>query len=186
MVLRIRLKFNKKKSILLMNKVVKDKKRWYGLKKLTKEENSRLRMRTEERMDIARGKTNLWRKFGLGRVNMDIKEEELEALEEIRRRVLELEEEDGERLEKEVDIKNINIRRPKLFKEGEEVKEQEAAASGLRGTEVARRNCQGAAKGGGELDEGVRTKGLDTARSNCQGGSRAGEYQGGFQKRNDT
>ena len=64
--------------------VVKEKKRWYGLKKLTKEENSRLRMRTEERIDIARGKTNLWRKFGLGRVNQDIKEEELEAWEEIR------------------------------------------------------------------------------------------------------
>ena len=94
-----------------------------------------------------------------------------------------MEEEDGEWLDKEVDIRNITIRRPKLFKEGEEVKEQEAAALGLRGPKVARRNCQGAAKGGGGLDEGVRnragamknedvalgTKGLDTARSICQG-----------------
>ena len=52
---------------------------------LTKEENNRIKMRTEERIDIARGKTNLWRKFGLGRVSQDIKEEELDAWEEVRR-----------------------------------------------------------------------------------------------------
>ena len=42
--------------------VVRVKKRKYGLKKLSKEENRRMTMRTEERLEIAKVKENLWRK----------------------------------------------------------------------------------------------------------------------------
>ena len=63
-----------------------------------KEENSRITLRTEERLDIARGKTNLWRKFGLGRKGKEYEEldqEKCKAWEEVQRLVLELEEGEG-------------------------------------------------------------------------------------------
>jgi hypothetical protein len=41
--------------------VVKEKKRKYGIKRLSKEENMRMTKRTEERLEIARAKENLWR-----------------------------------------------------------------------------------------------------------------------------
>jgi hypothetical protein len=37
------------------------KKKRYGVKRLSKEENMRLKMRTEERLEIAKAKTNYWR-----------------------------------------------------------------------------------------------------------------------------
>ena len=42
--------------------LVKEKKKRYGLTKLSKEENMRLKMRTEERQVIAKAKANLWRR----------------------------------------------------------------------------------------------------------------------------
>ena len=51
-----RIKEEEKKDRLAM---AKEKKRWYGQQRLSKEENKRIKMRTEEKLDIARGKTNL-------------------------------------------------------------------------------------------------------------------------------
>ena len=39
------------------------KKRRYGLKRLSKEENSRLKLRTEERLILAKVRENLWRRY---------------------------------------------------------------------------------------------------------------------------
>ena len=50
--------------------VAKEKKRKYGLKRLSKEENMRMTMRTEERLEIAKAKENLWRKFREGQGEM--------------------------------------------------------------------------------------------------------------------
>ena len=52
--------------------VVKEKKKRYGIKVLSKEENKRLKMRTEERLEIAKAKENYWKRF------RDIKEEDTE------------------------------------------------------------------------------------------------------------
>ena len=41
--------------------VAKIKKKRYGVQRMSKEENMRLKMRTEERLEIARAKTNFWR-----------------------------------------------------------------------------------------------------------------------------
>ena len=120
-----RIKEEEKKDRLAM---AKEKKRWYGQQRLSKEENKRIKMRTEERLDIARGKTNLWRKFGLGRLTQEVKDEELDAWEEIQRLVLELEEEDGDWMDRGINIQNITIRKSKLAREESKgVKEQEAA-----------------------------------------------------------
>ena len=43
--------------------VAREKKKKYGLKRISKEENMRLRKRTEERLEIASAKENLWRRF---------------------------------------------------------------------------------------------------------------------------
>ena len=43
--------------------VAKEKKKRYGLKRLSKEENTRMTRRTEERLEIAKAKENLWKKF---------------------------------------------------------------------------------------------------------------------------
>ena len=47
--------------------LVKEKKKRYGLKRLSKEENSRLKSRTEERIMIAQSKANLWKRYREGR-----------------------------------------------------------------------------------------------------------------------
>jgi hypothetical protein len=43
--------------------IVREKKRKYGIKRISKEENMRLKKRTEERLEIASAKENLWKKF---------------------------------------------------------------------------------------------------------------------------
>jgi hypothetical protein len=70
--------------------VAKEKKRKYGLKRLSKEENMRMTMRTEERLEIAKAKENLWRKFREGQGEM--RREEEEAWETLREKIMELEE----------------------------------------------------------------------------------------------
>ena len=58
--------------------LVKEKKKRYGLTKLSKEENMRLKMRTEERQVIAKVKANLWRRYReVG--GEDMEEEEQQA-----------------------------------------------------------------------------------------------------------
>ena len=59
--------------------IAKEKKKRYGIKVLSKEESRRLKMRTEERLEIAKAKENYWKKF------RDIKEEDTEMEEEERR-----------------------------------------------------------------------------------------------------
>ena len=43
--------------------IAKEKKKRYGLKRLSKDENKRLKQRTEERIEIARAKENYWKKY---------------------------------------------------------------------------------------------------------------------------
>ena len=46
--------------------LVREKKKKYGIKKISKEENMRLKRRTEERLEISVAKSNLWKKFSDG------------------------------------------------------------------------------------------------------------------------
>ena len=55
-----RIKEEEKKDRLA---IVKGMKKRYGLQKLSKEENRRLKSRTEDRIEIAKAKENYWRKF---------------------------------------------------------------------------------------------------------------------------
>ena len=72
--------------------VVKQKKRRYGISKLSKEENSRLKLRTEERLVLAKARENLWKRY---RDGDRVGEEEGEAWEVIRRGVAEIDKEEG-------------------------------------------------------------------------------------------
>ena len=74
--------------------VVKQKKRRYGTNKLSKEENSRLRLRTEERVLLAKARENLWKRY---RGEDGVGDDEGEAWEVIRRGVAEIDEEEGGR-----------------------------------------------------------------------------------------
>jgi hypothetical protein len=65
----------------------------YGLKRLSKEENKRLKMRTEERIEIARAKENYWKKYR-DQGDKDMKEEEKEAWVHVEKGIL-MFEEDG-------------------------------------------------------------------------------------------
>ena len=46
--------------------LVREKKKKYGIRKISKEENLRLKGRTEERIEISVAKSNLWKKFREG------------------------------------------------------------------------------------------------------------------------
>ena len=96
--------------------VVRVKKRKYGLKKLSKEENKRMTLRTEERLEIAKVKENLWRRHrGEGKTS-GMGEEEEEAWEILKQKVEELEEKEGAWKTQERTIL-VNIRQAKLTKE---------------------------------------------------------------------
>ena len=58
--------------------IAKEKKKRYGLKRLSKEENKRLKSRTEERIKIARAKENYWKKYR-DTNDRDMNKEEKEA-----------------------------------------------------------------------------------------------------------
>ena len=78
--------------------LVKEKKKRYGLKRLSKEENSRLKSRTEERLLVSQAKANLWKRYRDGDDEEDGSEmgaEEETAWRNILDGVKELEEEDG-------------------------------------------------------------------------------------------
>jgi CHAD domain-containing protein len=47
--------------------IVKEKKKRYGIKVLSRDESKRLRMRTEERLEIAKAKENYWKDSGRSR-----------------------------------------------------------------------------------------------------------------------
>ena len=71
--------------------LAREKKRKYGIRKISKEENKRLKKRTGERLEIASAKANLWKRFREG--GEDMNEREVTAWEGIRTSVMELEEE---------------------------------------------------------------------------------------------
>ena len=78
--------------------LVKEKKKRYGLKRLSKEENSRLKSRTEDRIMIAQSKANLWKRYREGREEeeeAEIGTEEVMAWRNLWNGVKELEEEDA-------------------------------------------------------------------------------------------
>ena len=78
---------------LICPSISKEKRRKYGLSRLSKEENMRMTMRIGERLEIAKAKENLWKKFQGGRGEMEKAEEE--AWETLREMILELEEGGG-------------------------------------------------------------------------------------------
>ena len=82
--------------------MVKMKRKRYGIQKLSKEETMRLRIRKEERLEISRAKSNLWRHYRRGEEDLD--EEELLAWENLEKGILILEE-DGNWIRKEEDVK---------------------------------------------------------------------------------
>ena len=73
--------------------MVREKKKRYDLKKLSKEENQRLKIRTEERLEVARAKENLWKRFRGDKEDREMVEDEIKAWESLREGIMELEEE---------------------------------------------------------------------------------------------
>ena len=111
----------------------REKKRKYGMKKISKEENMRLRKRTGERLEIATAKANLWKKFREGKD--DLNEREVAAWEGIRTSVMELEE-DGrwknkEEGDEQLDKVNFVLRRGKLLGGGQ-VRDEDKVEGGAR------------------------------------------------------
>ena len=108
-----RIKEEEKKDRLALVQV---KKRKYGIKKVSKEESSRLKMRTEERLEVARAKENLWRRYqDESRDDMDVEEEEM--WQRVLESILELEEKEGKWKEPRKEIEKIQKRM--MYKEGE-------------------------------------------------------------------
>ena len=77
--------------------MTKEKKKRYGIKRLSKEENRTMTTRTEDRLEIAKAKENLWRKFRERKETEEevMEEEEEEAWRSLKKGILELEEEGG-------------------------------------------------------------------------------------------
>ena len=77
--------------------VAKEKKKRYGVERLSKEENQRMAKRTEDRLEIAKAKENLWRKFRERKEPEDkgMEEEEEDAWKSLKKGIIELEEEGG-------------------------------------------------------------------------------------------
>ena len=73
--------------------IVREKKRKYGIKRISKEENMRLKKRTEERLEIASAKGNLWKKIREKGQELAETGEDAEAWEGLKTSVMELEEE---------------------------------------------------------------------------------------------
>ena len=84
--------------------VAKMKKKRYGIQKLSKEETMRLRIRKEERLEISKAKSNLWRHYRRGEEDLEIDEEEASAWKNLEEGILILEEE-GDWIVKEEDVK---------------------------------------------------------------------------------
>ena len=85
-----------------------DRDKRYGVKKMSKEENMRLKMRTEERLEIATAKTNFWRNHRRQGPGEEMGEEEAMAWENIKVGIMILEDEDGEWIMKEDVMRLLN------------------------------------------------------------------------------
>ena len=79
--------------------IVREKRKRYGLKKLSVEENRRLKRRTEDRLEIAQAKENYWKQYR-GKEEGYMKEEERGAWEAIKEGITALEE-DGNWIKEE-------------------------------------------------------------------------------------
>ena len=90
--------------------VVRVKKRKYGLKRLSKEENKRMTLRTEERLEIAKAKENLWRQYRDEGKRQEIGKEEEDSWETLKITLMELEEEDGGWKKEEKSLCNLKLR----------------------------------------------------------------------------
>ena len=83
--------------------IVAEKKKKYGIKKLSKDETQKIKQRTGERMEIARAKGNYWKQYRDSSKRTKGKEEE-EAWERLRDSIVVLEE-NGNWIEKEDDVR---------------------------------------------------------------------------------
>ena len=113
--------------------LAREKKRKYGIKKISKEENQRLKKRTGERLEIASAKANLWKKFREG--GEDLSEREVAAWEAVRTSVMELEEDGRWRNPEEGDEKlegvHFVMRRGELLGGGH-VRDEDKVEGGAR------------------------------------------------------
>ena len=112
--------------------VVKMKKKRFGIKKISKEENLRLGVRKEERLEIARAKENLWRHHR-GPKDRDLEEEEEVAWRKLQEGIETLEEGDGEWIEEEDRVERmpkikIRIEKPKI-----EIERRKCSLESMRG-----------------------------------------------------
>ena len=57
--------------------IVKEKKKRYGLKKMSKEESMRMKQRTEEKIMLAKMRSNLWKRYRDGRQEEEGEEEKM-------------------------------------------------------------------------------------------------------------
>ena len=159
--------------------LVRVKKLKYGIKKASKEEGMRMKKRTEERLEISKAKGNLWKKYRERKKSEE--EPNAEVWEDLRRSVIDLEEEGWWREEGEEDLRNITfIKKRKLtqqesdgHQEGEgEGEEHQGRPGDVEVDEHARGVSQPGVEAGGrrshpQSEEGVRQV------------SRPGAYEGG-------
>jgi hypothetical protein len=113
--------------------VAKEKKKRYGVKRLSKDENQKLTRRTEDRLEIAKAKENLWRQFRERKESEDkvMEEEEEDAWKSLKKGIMELEEERGNWREPTKEPRMIVIVRSAKSVRNEEVKEVTAGVNGV-------------------------------------------------------
>jgi hypothetical protein len=87
--------------------VAREKKKRYGINTISKDENLKIKKRTEERLDIAKAKENLWKRFRDRKDDKEMEDEELKAWETLKKSVVELEEGGGEWKTAGRDIRNL-------------------------------------------------------------------------------
>ena len=122
--------------------LVKIKKKKYGMNRVSKEENKRLKSRTEERLELSTAKGNLWKHY---RENKEMEDDIAKAWEDVRKSVMELEEE-GRWKEEEEDLGRITFARKEKGVEGEDQPDQSVQVGGSHGSE--RQGGQAAVHGG--------------------------------------
>ena len=106
------------------------------MKRLSKEENQRMTRRTEERLEIAKAKENLWRKFRERKETEEMmEEEEEEAWKSLRKGIMELEEEGGSWRESAKDPRMIMITSNRILENtrgNQTVKVMESVGNGVK------------------------------------------------------
>ena len=124
--------------------LVRVKKLKHGIRKASKEEGMRLKTRTEERIEISKAKGNLWKKY---RETKEIMEDpNAEVWEDLRRSVIDLEEEGGWREEGEESLRDISFIKKSKFIQDEHASHQEG--EGEAGGHQGQPPVQGDGQGG--------------------------------------